>query len=108
MALVIRTESGWLDVNEYLEASPARRTLFFSIAATFLGRPTVEIRQRLAGGWSLAELAPTYGKDVDRLKSRLVAELQHSVASPSSASLIQLVDHLVDLPLVERPSDLAR
>ena len=106
MALVIETESGWLDVDEYLNASPGRRILFLWIAATFLERPTVEIRQRLAGGWSLADLAQTHGKDVDLLKARLVADLQHTVASPTSATLRQLVEQLVDLPLGEPPSDL--
>jgi hypothetical protein len=106
MALAIKILRG--RQNAYLDELPERRLLFFAAAASHLARPVSEIRAQLDAGRALAEIARAHGKDVDALKARLVAALLCShTAGLSSMILNQLVEQLVDLPLVPQPPDLA-
>ncbi|MFN8544802.1 MAG: hypothetical protein U0807_11465 [Candidatus Binatia bacterium] len=64
-------------------------------AATYLGLGLDELRDQLAQGQSLADLAQAQGKSVDGLKDALVSALK-SAGAPSDADLASLVKRMVN------------
>jgi hypothetical protein len=107
MALVIGTQRGWLNVDRYFDEVPERWALFVAAVATYLELPEAAVRKALDTGDTLAGLARGRNKDVDVLKSRVTAALQQTEPGLGGLFLGSLVEHLVDLPWVEDPEDLA-
>jgi uncharacterized protein YidB (DUF937 family) len=78
----------------------------FQSAADIIGLPVEEVRERIAGGESLAEIAQSEGISADELKADLVAKLTTDInAAVASGELSQeranmLLEHLDEM--VER------
>jgi len=75
MEVTIQTRGRPSSLQEYLEATRARFMAVHAAASTYIGVSEAHLRERLAGGDSLGDVAQLEGKSLDGLRRTVVEVL---------------------------------
>ena len=96
MEVSFRLHGGMTSLQSYLEGVRARFLAVHLAAATYLRVSAADLRERLAGGDSLGDLAQFEGKSLDGLRRTVIKALRAAPAGDHGAGFDPFVEELAE------------